>query len=242
MPTTITIASRFRGPPASANGGYFAGLVAAVAGRSVAVRLLQPPPLDTPLELRERSEGVLEVRHGTALIAETRPAHVPAPTLTPPGYLEAVEASRHCVGFEHHPFPTCFVCGPQRQRGDGLRIFPGALVGRNGVAAPWVADESLAGPDGKVLPEMVWAALDCPGWLATATDARIALLGELTVHIDRRVRIGDRCVVLGWRLGGAGRKHEAATALYDEDGVLCAYGNATWIEPRAVGSGAAPLA
>jgi hypothetical protein len=82
----------------------------------------------------------------------------------------------------------------------------------------------------------MWAALDCPGWLAALTDARVALLGEITVHIDRRVRIGDRCLVVGWRAGGSGRKHEAGTALYDEDEVLCAYGSAIWIEPR----GAAP--
>ena len=33
----LIIASRFRGPEGSANGGYFAGMVAARAGRTVTV-------------------------------------------------------------------------------------------------------------------------------------------------------------------------------------------------------------
>jgi hypothetical protein len=235
MPT-VTIASRFCGPPNSANGGYFSGVTAAVAGVSVAVKLLKPPPLDVPLAVDELADGVVELRWGEELVAQTRPDTVSTPALSPPSYLEAIEASRRYVGFDHHPFPTCFVCGPQRRRGDGLRIFPGALDGRDFVASPWVADESLAAGDGKVRPEFMWAALDCPGWLATARDARIALLGELTAHIDRRVHVGERCVVVGWRIGASGRKHEAGTALYDEDGVLCGYARAIWIEPRSLPS------
>jgi len=231
MPS-IVIERRFCGPPNSANGGYCSGLIAATTGASVAVRLLKPPPLDVPLEVLEHGEGIVEVRQGEQLIAQTRSNRIPAPTLKPPTYVEAVRASQRYVGFAHHPFPTCFVCGPQRERGDGLRIFPGALEGQDAVAAPWVADESHAAADGKVSPEFMWAALDCPGWLAVLKDARIALLGEFTVHIDRRVRVGDRCLVVGWRAGGSGRKHEAGTALYDEDGVLCGYGSAIWIEPR----------
>jgi hypothetical protein len=230
---SITIARRFCGPPTSANGGYFSGIVAALASRSVAVRLVKPPPLDVALDVDERGEGILELRCGGDLIAQTRPSEVQAPALRPPSYLEAVEASRRFVGFAHHPCPTCFVCGPQRDRGDGLRIFPGALADRDAVAAPWVADDSLAAEDGKVRPEFMWAALDCPGWLATLTDARAALLGELAAHIDRRVHAGERCIVVGWPVGRSGRKHEAGTALFDEDGELCGYGRATWIEPRA---------
>jgi hypothetical protein len=230
---TVTIGSRFCGPPASANGGYFSGVVAAAAASSVAVRLLRPPPLDVPLTVDRQGDGILTLRHGETPIAGTRPSTIATPDVRPPTFIEAVEASRRYVGFDHHPFPTCFVCGPQRQRGDGLRIFPGALEGRDLVAAPWVADESLAADDGKVRPEFIWAALDCPGWLATAKDARIALLGELTVHIDRLVHVGERCVVVGWPVSSNGRKHEAGTALFDEDGVLCSYGKAIWIEPRS---------
>ncbi len=228
----VTIAPRFCGPPASANGGYFAGLVAALAHDSVAVRLLKPPPVGVRLAVDERGEGLLDVRHGSDVIAQTRPSRIDAPTLAPPSYEEAIEASRRYVGFAHHPFPTCFVCGPQRQRGDGLRIFPGGVPGRELVAAPWVADESLRADGGKVRPEFMWAALDCPGWLATLTDARLALLGELTVHVARCVHIGAQCVVVGWRIADRGRSHDAGTAVFDEQGDLCGYGRATWIEPR----------
>src|SRR5256884_2839428 len=55
---TLTIGARFCGPATSSNGGYFAGLVATLASRTLAVRLLKPPPLDTGLAVRElaRSE------------------------------------------------------------------------------------------------------------------------------------------------------------------------------------------
>jgi hypothetical protein len=228
----IIVAPRFCGPAGSANGGYFAGIVAAVARQSVAVRLLKPPPLGVGLSVEERGDGVLDVRHGGDVIAQTRPATLDAPALLPPSYEQAIEASRRYVGFRHHPFPTCFVCGPQRQRGDGLRVFPGAVTGRELVAAPWVPDDSLRANGGKVRAEFMWAALDCPGWLATVTDARLALLGELTAHVNRCVYSGEPCVVVGWRIGNRGRSHDAGTALFDQQGDLCGYARATWIEPR----------
>jgi hypothetical protein len=228
----LIIAPRFCGPPTSANGGYFAGMVAGLTGRQVAVRLTKPPPLGVEIAVEDRGEGLVDLRYGGDLIAQTRPEELELPALTPPRYVEAIEASRRYVGFAHHPFPRCFVCGPQRGRGDGLRIFPGALAARELVAAPWVPDDSLRADGGKVRPEFMWAALDCPGWLAAVTDARIALLGELTVHIDRCVHIGEECVVVGWRIASKGRTHQAATALFSEDGELCGYGRATWIEPR----------
>jgi hypothetical protein len=229
----IIIDARFCGPATSANGGYFCGIVAGLTGRSVAVRLLRPPPLGVGLTVDERGDGLVDLRLGSDVIAQTRPAEVDAPGLAPPSYEEAIEASRRYVGFARHPFPTCFVCGPQRQRGDGLRIFPGVVAGRELVAAPWVPDDSLLADGGKVRPEFMWAALDCPGWMATVTYARLALLGELTAHVDRCVHVGDPCVVVGWRIGSRGRTHEAGTAVFDVDGDLCGYARATWIEPRA---------
>jgi hypothetical protein len=228
----ITIAPGFCGPPTSANGGYFVGLVAALADRSVAVRLRKPPPLGVEITVEDRGEGVLELRHAGDLIAQTRPEELTAPTLAPPSYVQAIEASRRYVGFAHHPFPTCFVCGPQRRRGDGLRIFPGALSGRPLVAAPWVPDDSLDAGGGKVRPEFMWAALDCPGWIGALGDTRLALLGELTAHVDRCVHVGEECVVVGWHISSNGRAHLAGTAVFAEDGELCGYGRATWIEPR----------
>ena len=231
--TTLTIAARFCGPAASANGGYFAGLVATLAGRTVRVRLLKPPPLNTPLTVRELADGALEVRHGEEPVGEAQPTALSLEVPAAPDYLEAVEASRHYAGFRYHPFPSCFVCGTQRARGDGLRIFAGPLPERGVVAAPWVPDASIDGGDGKVRAEFMSAALDCPGYYAVAPHDRTMLLAEFTAHVDRRVHIGESCMLIGWPISASGRKHEAGTAVFDGKGELCGRARALWIEPRS---------
>jgi hypothetical protein len=148
-----------------------------------------------------------------------------------PGYIQAVWASQHYAGFRGHAFPECFVCGPHRRRGDGMRIFPGTLESGM-VAAPWLPADPLDGGDGKVAAEFHWAALDCPGYFAVSGGRRVMLLGEMQAHIDRRVHVGESCTVIGWRIAAEGRKHVAGTAIFDEDGELCARARATWIEPR----------
>jgi hypothetical protein len=231
--TTLTIAKRFCGPAASSNGGYFAGLVARAASRTVSVRLLKPPPLDTELTIGALGGGELEVRNGAERVGEARPTTLSLDAPAAPDYLQAVEASRRYAGFRYHRFPTCFVCGTQRTRGDGLRIFAGPVGSHGLVAAPWVPDASLDGGDGKVLPEFMSAALDCPGYYAVAPDDRMLLLAEFTAHVDRLVHIGASCTIVGWAIGSNGRKHEAGTAIYDGKGVLCGKARALWIEPRA---------
>jgi hypothetical protein len=230
---TLTIASRFCGPAASSNGGYFAGLVATLASRTLQVRLLKPPPLNVELTVRELDEGALQVLRGEDAIGEARPAVLKLDAPPVPDYLEAVEASRHYAGFRHHRFPTCFVCGTQRVRGDGLRIFAGPLPERGVVAAPWVPDASLDGGGGKVRPEFMSAALDCPGYYAVAPDDRMMLLAEFTAHADRLVHVGESCTLVGWQIGASGRKHEAGTAIFDGKGELCGKARALWIEPRS---------
>jgi len=231
---TITVARRFCGPANSSNGGYFAGLVATLASETLAVRLLKPPPLETEMEIVEREDGRIEVRQGETLVGEAKPSALNLPRLpAPPSYFEAVEASRRYAGFTAHRFPTCFVCGTQRVRGDGMRVFAGPIAERRMVAAPWVPDASLDGGEGKVRPEFMSAALDCPGYYAIVGADEMLLLGELTVHLDRLVHVGESCTVIGWSLGSDGRKHEAGTAIFDEDGELCGRARAVWIEPRS---------
>jgi hypothetical protein len=230
---TLTIAARFCGPPTSANGGYFAGMVAALAPQPVAVRLLHPPPLDTPLAVAEQPDGALRVLNGSQLLCEARPAKLELQLARRPGYLEAVEASRAYAGFRYHRFPSCFVCGTHRVRGDGLRIFAGPIPELGIVAAPWVPDVSLDRGDGKVRPQFMSAALDCPGYYAVALADQMLLLAEFTVHLDRLVHVGEPCTLIGWRIAANGRKHEAGTALLDGKGELCGRARALWIEPRA---------
>jgi hypothetical protein len=229
---TITIAARFCGPPASANGGYFAGMVAAAAAQSVTVRLLKPPPLERQLRIEEEPDGALRVLDGTQAIGAAHPGLPALQYPRRPEYLEAVEASRGYAGFRYHRFPSCFVCGTHRVRGDGLRIFAGAIAELGVVAAPWVPDASLDRGDGKVLPQFMSAALDCPGYYAVALTDQMMLLAEFTAHLDRLVHVGERCTVIGWRIAASGRKHEAGTALFDGKGELCGRASALWIEPK----------
>lgn len=124
------------------------------------------------------------------------------------------------------------MCGPARAPGDGLRIFPGPVAGRDLVAAPWTPDASLADGRGAVRPEFLWAALDCPGgWAAIVADGGGApmLLGELAAHVLGAVRPGEPCVVMGWALGGEGRKRLAGAALLGADGAARAVAHATWV-------------
>ena len=231
MNDTVSIARRFCGPTGSANGGYICGLVAALARESVTVRLLKPPPLETTLVV-EYTNGLPRVRHGADVVAETRPGTVEslAPP-TRPTHADAVAASRNYTGFAAHPAPRCFVCGPKRKPGDALCIFPG-IVAPGVVAAPWVPHASLDLGDGAARPELMWAALDCPGYIAVAPDMRSMLLGELTADIRRRASIGETCTVVGWKIASSGRKYEAGTAVIGADGETIATARAIWIEPR----------
>jgi hypothetical protein len=233
----LTVAPRFCGPPGSANGGYISGLFAQHAPVTVRVRLHLPPPLGAPLEVAHREGGRLELLHDTRVVASAEPAQLELAVPAPPEYFAALEASRHYAGFSAHAFPNCFVCGPQRARGDGLRIFAGPLAAGASVAAmvaaPWVPDVALGLDDHKVRPEFMWAALDCPGYFAARSDRVPMLLGEFTAHVDRRVHVDEPCVIVGWRIGVTGRKYEVGTALFDEDGELCAKARAVWIEPKA---------
>jgi hypothetical protein len=232
---TLIVAHRFCGPPGAANGGYLAGLLAQCAATPVGVRLEQPAPLMTPLQVSV-NDGALELLCGDVRVARAVVADVAPEPPVAPDYLQALEASRHFVGFTQHAFPSCFVCGIDRARGDGLRIFAGRIVGRGLVAAPWVPDVSLDRGDGHVRPEFMWAALDCPGYFAARADAVPMLLGEFCAHVDRCVHVDEPCVVIGWRMTTEGRKHRVGTALFDEDGECCARAEATWIEPRVAAS------
>jgi hypothetical protein len=229
----LTIDPRFRGPRDSGNGGYTCGLVAGLLPEPAEVTLRLPPPLARPLRVR-REDVRVEVYDGDALVAEARPAEIDVETPAPVGFAAAQQAAARYPGFEEHTFPTCFVCGPDREPGDGLRIFASPVTGRDVVAAPWVPAADLADEEGRVHREMVWAALDCPGAFAVGFSGRGEIvLGRLAARIDRAPASGERYVVIGWPLGEDGRKLYAGTALFSEEGERYAVARATWIEPRA---------
>jgi hypothetical protein len=232
----VVIARRFHGPPDSGNGGYVCGLVAAAvadAGDGAEVTLRSPPPLETPLELATTAGGAV-LRAGDAVIAEARAAPLAIDVVAPVSLDDATAAAGNFPGFAWHPFPSCFVCGPARAEGDGLRIFPGPVADRGIAAAPWTPHASL-GDAGAVRPEHVWAALDCPSYfgMQAVSPARVtALLGRLAARIHRLPRVGEPCVAAGWLLGRDGRKIHAATAIFTADGELLGASRATWIDTQ----------
>jgi hypothetical protein len=197
--STLTIPARYCGPTGSGNGGYACGAIAAYADGPVTVKLRRPPPLEVAMTVEQGGEGLLRVRYDGTLIAETAPSAAPLAEQHVPGPISMDEV-RAVTGraryFEDPYFPDCFVCGTNREPGDGLRIFPGPMLDRPMWAAPWTPDRSVAGPqsagpesvgpgtagpesagpgsagpervgpESAVRPEVVWAALDCPSGIA----------------------------------------------------------------------------
>lgn len=229
---TLLIERRFHGPPDSGNGGYVSGRLAAFIDGPALVRLRIPPPLETPMEVRTADGGV-NLLHGDTVVATARPAQVSIDLPAPPTYAQAEAASRSYRGFHWHPFPGCFVCGPARPTNDGMRVFAGPVPGTNVVAAPWIPDAGLEA-GGRVNPEFVWAALDCPG--AFAFDAPMGtplLLGEIAASLLAPVRARERYIALGWEVDRDGRRHYTGTALLSESGDCVAMARSTWFEVPA---------
>jgi len=228
----VVVASRFRGPPNSANGGYVCGVVAETLGGDVEVTLRSPPPLERPMTLVARGERERELWCDEQLVARGRRRGFDLEQPAPTSWEQACRASRRYVGFQQHPFPGCFVCGPKRPEGDGLRIFPGPLADHR-VAAPWIPDQSICSRNGNVRTRFLWAALDCPGYFAAiGSHGQTLLLGRMAARIHRPVRAAEPCVILGWRISSEGRKYRCGTALFSESAELLAEALATWIEVR----------
>jgi hypothetical protein len=290
MPT-LTVPSRFNGPPTSGQGGYSAGTLAAHLDGPAAVSLRRPVPLDEALEVRAEDgakpggDGVQYPRHGepgTARDGGQRPRHgelgearggegdggqgprrdeggaseiaarsaarafdadgelvieaVAAPPLAPwdapPVSLDAARAAAaHFVAPADGTFDHCFVCG--RARHDGFCVFPGPVAGTDLVAAPWTPPDWAADADGAVLPEFVWATLDCPGYFSVhGVDQALAFLARQQSQIIAPPRAGVEHVVVGRPLGRSGRKGFAATAILDPAGAVLAHSEQLLIVAR----------
>ncbi len=253
MPT-LTVPSRFNGPPASGQGGYSAGALAAHLGGPAAVSLRRPVPLDEALEVRadddegdggqgprRDDDGASEIDATIAVRAidaagELVIEAVAAPPLAPwdarPVSLGAARAATECfVAPGDGTFDHCFVCG--RARHDGFCVFPGPVAGTDLVAAPWTPPDWAADADGAVLPEFVWAALDCPGYFSLhGADPIVAFLARQQSQIISPPRAGVEHVVVGRPLGRSGRKGFAATAILDPAGTVLAHSEQLLIVPR----------
>ena len=221
----MVIPGHWNGPPGSANGGYTCGAVAALLeAPSAEVSLRAPPPLDTELAV-EREDGLgAPPRRLDARGRGTTPPRRPAPE--PPRRVtldEAEAASR--AGLElwaaNHPFPTCVVCGPERD--DGIGRLPRALddYGILG-AARWDVAEARSR----------WAALDCPSSapIAQLRRGQPVVLARLQAALGG-CRCGESSSPLSWPLrerGASGRRPPRCS----QDGGPCASARALWIQLR----------
>ena len=251
---TLSVDERFCGPPGTGNGGYVCGRLAnylsprVTDAEAVQVRLQAPVPLECSLDIWLTENGSLQLKQEEKVLATAviRPLTVELPPCPP--FSVAVEAAKHCRGLTFHPFPECFVCGPDRLVGDGLRILPGPISRTDMqpepddgfdsiVTAPWRPDQSLAPVmtglnQGTVIsPEFIWAALDCTGSFSIDFSAdKVLVLGQFTVRLLSAVQVGEPCVVLGWLTRVEGRKHCADTAIYNAKQKICGLGEAIWIQ------------
>jgi hypothetical protein len=218
-------ARRFRGPLTSANGGYACGRLAHhLDADTVEVTLRLPPPLELPLDVRVDGEAAV-LLDGDAVVAEARAATLDVDPPEPVSVAAAEVAGSQGARIFEPDFRECYVCG-ERPEGDGLEIHVGPVAGREPLhAAAWVAEESA--------PEIVWAAIDCPGAYASGAEGRgTVVLGRMTARIMRVPDVGETCVAAAWPLGEDGRKLFAGTALFAADGELLALAKQVWIEPR----------
>jgi hypothetical protein len=233
--TALTVPSRFNGPPDSGNGGWTCGLIAeAAAGVGltgpVSVSLKAPPPLDVAMTLEQDTDGLV-LRDDTRTVALVRPGRLlddgdPGAALD---VVAARQAESRYPGLRSHPFPTCFVCGPERAPDDGLRIFPGRLDDDR-VASAWTPAVSVADPDGQVGTPVTWAALDCVGGWSSDLENRPMVLAAMTASLEGPPpQAGTSYAVVGRLVRSEGRKTWTLSAMYDGSGALVARAQHLWI-------------
>ena len=103
-----------------------------------------------------------------------------------------------------HAMPDCFVCGPNRKEGDGLRLFTGPQdLDSNPseddlVSTTWVPNKGLSSDGKHINSEYLWSAMDCPsGWSASfgrhrdELEGQLFVLGKLAVEIIRVPRVEE---------------------------------------------------
>jgi hypothetical protein len=214
----ITVADRFNGPLESGNGGYSAGLLAALVDGPTTVSLRSPVPLGRPLDVVRDGDGPIRALDGETLVMEARPTA--ELDLAPPrsvSVAEDREAAGSYAGLEDGPFSRCFVCG--RVRDDSLGVFAGRIGDGDIVATPWTPPPWAAGPDGSVAPELVAAVLDCPTYFALYDDpGTLSFLAAMQVRHDAPVDPGVEHVVIAWPIEKDGRKHHAGAAVLTANG------------------------
>jgi hypothetical protein len=233
---TISVPGRFNGPLTSGHGGYSSAVFARFVDGQAEVALRSPVPLDTPLDVI-RDESSAQVLDGETLVAEAGAVPDLALEVPEPVSLEKARAAKSRYrGKPDDLFGRCFVCG--RGREDALGVFAGNVDGRELVASPWTPPDWTADDEGRVLPEFVWAVMDCPTYFAVYPDTNpLSFLARMAARIDAPVTAGDEHVVISWPLESDGRKRHAGAAVLSAEGDMLAVAHALMIEPREAPAG-----
>ena len=115
------------------------------------------------------------------------------------------------------------------------RLEPGS-VAPDTVTALWRPHPSLT-RDGRIAPEFVWAALDCPGGWAVDLLGRPMVLGRVTGQVEAVPEVGEDVVVMGKLVGQEDRKSFSVTTAYDADSRVLGRASAVWIavDPATIG-------
>jgi hypothetical protein len=237
---SITIEGRYNGPPHVANGGYVCGLLAKFIEGTADIWIRRPTPLDQELSMVEYEDETLCILYNSDVVVEGKPGNLDLDMPESPGFDQAAEAAKTSRAIRMNEFndrkfmgihPTCFCCGAERTDHHGLKIHPGLIPGKNIIAAPWIPGDDLADEDGKVRPEFIWTALDCPGAFATLDlgNGHPGLLGRLVGQVLQPIKVKEPCVVVARAVSSEGRKHFAGTAVYNSKGDLAGKAMATWI-------------
>jgi hypothetical protein len=234
----LVIGRGFNGPRLSGNGGYVGGVMAERFTRrlggdgTVEITLRAPVPVDKPLQVVHEADALM-LRDRATLLCEARAgsvAHLKPPP-APSDWLDVMRRGEEGGSPEDSDFGECIVCGRGRAIGDGLRVLGSAGPEPGTSLSCWLPHVNHADNRGRIRSEFVWGALDCPGAFAAQDpgDFRPALTGRMTAKVIERPQAGERCAVVGWRIGEEGRKLYSGTALYTERGRLCAPASCTWI-------------
>lgn len=121
MPS-VFVPARFNGPPASGQGGYSAGELAAHLDGRASVSLRRPVPLDIELEVRVEQDAARAFADDELVVEAV--AALPLATWDAPAV--SVEQARAAAARFTPPaegtFDHCFVCGRARPE-DGFAIF-----------------------------------------------------------------------------------------------------------------------
>jgi len=231
VPASVTVEASIYGLPNIAFGGYIAGVLAESLGRDGKVDFHAPAPLGRRLSLHNEGQQV-SLTLGETVLATARAQMLELKPPRIPSWEEALDGSDEYLGHAPIDHPYCFGCGPQRDEGQGLRIFPGLVPRGDLVVAAWRPGSAFAGAD-EVLSRFVWAAMDCPGaWarrrLANAQDQ--AVTAYLAVGLIAPVLAHSAHIVFAWSIDRSGRKSLVGTAIASQEGKLCAVSEALWLD------------